>query len=371
MTYPNLTKRLVSVALVSALTLAAAGCGGKSGAPAAGADKGNAAGASVELKTIQDVAQYEGADRTDRIVAAAKKEGSLNLYTSIAQTDTDVIVSDFEKKYGIKVTVWRASTDEVLQRSVQEAKAGKNNFDVVHISSPQMEALHREKLLQPVKSPYTNDLIDGSTPAHKEWTSTLLSVFVQAYNTNKVKKEELPKTYEELLNPKWKGMLGIEASDQDWFGMNVKRMGGDKGLQYFKDLASTTNLSVRKGHSLLNNLVVSGEVPMGLTVYNYMPEQAKQKGAPIDWFVIEPALARANGIGVSVKAAHPNAAMLFYDYMISDAQKLLLDLNYVPTSKKIDSPLKNIKIDIMDAATSLDEMDNWTKQFDSAIVKRK
>jgi iron(III) transport system substrate-binding protein len=363
------SKSLIVLLLISALVLTAAGCGNKATPPSA-ADNSKPVVSSPQLTTLQEIAQYEGTDRNERITAAAKKEGTLNLYTSIAQTDTDAIVSDFEKKYGIKVTVWRASTEEVLQRSVQEAKAGKNNFDVVHISGPQMEAMHREKLLQAVNSPYMKDLIEGSTPPHKEWTSTLLSVFVQAYNTNKVKKEDLPKTYQDLLNPKWKGMLGIEVSDIDWFGINVKNMGGDKGIQYFKDLVKTTNISVRKGHSLLNNLIVSGEVPLGLTVYNYMPEQAKQKGAPIDWFVIEPALARTNGVGVSGKAPHPNAAVLFYDYMISDAQKLLLDLNYVPASKKIDSPLKNTKIIIMDAATTLDETDNWTKLFDSTIVKR-
>jgi iron(III) transport system substrate-binding protein len=324
-----------------------------------------------ESTGIAEIASYEGSDRTDRLVAAAKKEGTVNLYTSIAQNDTEKIVSGFEKKYGVKVNVFRAATDEVLQRVVNESKAGKNNFDVVHISSTEMEALHREKLLQGVKSPYDEDLLPGSIPSHKEWAATILSVFVQAYNTDKVKKEELPKTYQDLLDSKWRGRLGIEAKDYEWFWTIIKNMGEDKGIQYFKDLVKTNGISVRKGHSLLNNMIISGEVPLGLTVYNYMPAQAKKNGAPIDWFAIEPAIARSNAVGVSKKSSHPNAAVLFYDYLLGDGQKLFVDMDYVPTNTKVESPMKNTKITIVDAATALDENEKWTNLFEDIIVKRK
>lgn len=79
-----------------------------------------------------------------------------------------------------------------------EAAARRHEGDVVHISAPEMEALHREKALQPVNSPHLGELIDGAVPAHREWVATLLSVWVPAYNTNLVKKDELPKTYRDL-----------------------------------------------------------------------------------------------------------------------------------------------------------------------------
>ena len=106
-----------------------------------------------------------------------------------------------------------------------------------------------------------------------------------------IKKEDLPKTYEDLLDPKWKGKLGIEAKDQDWFATVVQSDGrrAARAPKFFRDLVAKNGISVRKGHTLLNNMVVSGEVPLALTVYNYMPEQAKKKGAPIDWFALEPA----------------------------------------------------------------------------------
>ncbi len=313
---------------------------------------------------------YNGPDRAQRILAAAKKEGTLTLYTTIAEKDVPVLVAPFEKKYGIKVKVWRASTDKVLQRTLAEASAKRYEVDVVHFGSPEMEALHREKILQKVNSPYFKELIPGAVIPHKEWVATLLSVWVQAYNTKLIKKEELPKTFQDLLDPKWKGKLGIEAKNQEWFATVVRDMGVEKGMKFFRDLVAKNGISVRKGHSLLNNLVISGEVPLALTVYNYMPEAAKQKGAPIDWFALEPVVARANGVGITRQAKHPNAALLFYDYMITDAQKLLVGMDYVPTNSKVPSPLKNLNFKLVDPVDTLDELDGWTKVFDDIVLKR-
>ena len=318
-----------------------------------------------------NLATYEGADRMERIVAAAKKEGALTLYTTIAEKDLPVLIKPFETKYGIKVNVWRAGTDKVLQRTLAEASAKRRDVDVVHFGSPEMEALSREKVLQPVASPTYRDLVPGSVPQHREWAATLLSVWVQAYNTNLIKKADLPKTYQDLLDPKWKGKLGIEGKNQDWFASVVESMGGkDKGVKFFQDLVSRNGVSPRNGHTLLTNMVVSGEVPLALTVYNYMPEQAKKKGAPIDWFAIEPAIARSNAVGVARNAPHPAAALLFHEYMLTDAQQLMTMIDYVPTNTKAISPLKGVKILITDPIRSLDEADQWTTLFDETVVKR-
>jgi len=315
---------------------------------------------------------YKGPDRLAKIEAAAKKEGALTLYTTIAEKDLPAIIGPFEKKYGIKVTVWRAGTDKVLQRTVAEARAKRYEVDAIHFGSPEMEALSREKILAPVDSPVHKDLAPGSVPKHKQWAATILSVWVQAYNTTVVKKADLPKTYQDLLDPKWKGKLGIEAKNDDWFATVVHLMGGEeKGLAFFRELVAKNGISVRHGHTLLNNMVVSGEVPMALTVYNYMPEQAKKKGAPIDWFAIEPAVARSNAVGVATKAPHPNAALLFYEYLLGpEGQQAMVSVDYVPTNTKVASPLTGIKIVTTDPIRSLDESAKWSKLFEEIIVKQ-
>ncbi len=327
--------------------------------------------AATSAMAQSPLATYEGADRLQRIIEAAKKEGTLTLYTTIAEKDLPILIKPFEVKYGIKVNVWRAGTDKILQRTLAEAAANRNEVDVVHFGSPEMEALSREKVLQTVKTPAYRDLTAGSVPAHQQWAATLLSVWVQAYNTNVVKKADLPKTYADLLDPKWKGRLGVEAKNQDWFQSVVDIMGGgDKGLKFFSDLVATNGVSPRNGHTLLTNMVVSGEVPMALTVYSYMPEQAKKKGAPIDWFALEPAVARSNAVGVARKAPHPAAALLFHEYMLTDAQSLMTTIDYVPTNTKVDSPLKGVRLLIIDPIRSLDDAEKWSKLFDDMVIKR-
>jgi iron(III) transport system substrate-binding protein len=317
----------------------------------------------------QQLFDYAGADRMQKIAAAAKKEGTLTIYTTFAEKDQPALLGPFEAKYGVKVVVWRAGTDKVLQRSIAEARANKNNVDVIHFGSPEMEALSREKILQAVNSPVHKDLQPGSVPAHREWAATLLSVWVQVYNTNLIRKQDLPKTYADLLDPRWKGKLGIEAKNQDWFASVVEVMGGgEKGLQFFRDLVAKNGLSPRTGHTLLNNMVIAGEVPLALDIYNYMPEQAKKKGAPIDWFALEPAVARSNAIGIARRAPHPNAALLFYEYMLGEGQQYLVKMNYVPSNTKAASPLKGVKILQTDPVQTLDESDKWTRLFEQVVL---
>jgi iron(III) transport system substrate-binding protein len=322
---------------------------------------------SAAAQTLFD---YSGADRMEKIVAAAKKEGTLTMYTTFAEKDQPTLIRPFEAKYGVKVNIWRAGTDRVLQRTLIEAAARKYDVDLVHFGAPEMEALSREKILQAVNSPVHKDLQPGSVPAHREWAATLLSVWVQAYNTNLIRKSDLPRTYADLLDPKWKGKLGIEAKNQDWFASVVDVMGGgEKGLKFFRDLVARNGISPRTGHTLLTNMVIAGEVPLALTLYNYMPEQAKKRGAPIDWFALEPAVARSNAIGVARRAPHPNAALLFYEYMLGEGQQYLVKMDYVPSNTKAPSALKNVKIVQTDPIRSLDETDKWTKLFEDVVLK--
>ena len=340
------------------------------GTALAGALFGLAGSANAAAPSSLEAATYAGADRQAHLVAAARKEGELMIYTSVPVDDMAVLTAAFEKKYGIKVKVWRAGSEKVLQRTVTETRANRFDVDIIETNGPELESLHREKMLQEVKSPYLADLIAPAIQPHREWVSTRLNIFAMAYNTKQVKAADLPKSYQDLLDPKWKGKLGIEAEDLDWFAGVIGELGEAKGLKLFRDLVATNGLSVRKGHTLLTNLVASGEVPLALTVYNYKAEQMKNKGAPIDWITIAPAIARPNGVGVTRHAPHPNAAVLFYDFMITDAQPILLGRDYVPTSKKVDTHLNKMPIKFVDPKIVLDEDVKWSKLYEEIITKQ-
>src|SRR6478672_396219 len=138
------------------------------------------------------LATYQGADRLARLVEAAKREGELTIYTSTPVDDIKVMTDAFERKYGVRAKVWRASSEKVLQRGVVEARANRHDVDVFETNGPELEALVREKLLTPVWSPWLASLVPEAKFAHQSWVGTRLLIFVLAYNTKLVPKTELP-----------------------------------------------------------------------------------------------------------------------------------------------------------------------------------
>jgi iron(III) transport system substrate-binding protein len=337
---------------------------------AVGAVLGSASPALAQANHVAEIATYQGPDREQRLIEGAKRERELTFYSSIPTDDISALVSAFSKKYGVKVKVWRADSEGFLQRILNEAKARRFEVDVMAGSSSALEPLYRENLLQEVKSPNLTDLLPEAMPRHGQWAPIYLNTFVQAYNTNLVKKETLPKTYQDLLKPEWKGKLGIEAEDFDWFAQVVMELGEAQGLRLFRDIVATNGMSVRKGHTLLNNLVAAGEVPLALTIYISAAEQTKRKGAPLDWFAIAPAVARANGEGVARNAPHPHAAVLFFDFLIGEAQSILANRQFVPANRKIETPLNHGPVKLIDSGLMLDQARKWQDLFQKTIINQ-
>jgi iron(III) transport system substrate-binding protein len=317
-----------------------------------------------------DIATYQGADRTQKLIEGAKKEGTFTIYTSATVDDMTALTSAFEKKYGIKPQVWRASSENIIQRASTEARGGRFDVDVFETDGVAMEAMHREKLLQAVKAPVLSDLVPAAVPPHGEWIGDRVQIFTAAYNTNLVKKADLPKSYEDLTNPKWKGKLGVEAADYDWFSAVVTDLGEEKGLKLFREIVTKNGLSVRKGHTLLANLIVSGEVPLALTTYLYKVAQLKTDGAPIDWFALPPEVARSQGTGMARKAPHPHAAVLFMDWLLTDAQEILAKRDFIPTNLKVKPLPEGLTLKFVDPAKILDENDKWEKLYKDIITNQ-
>jgi iron(III) transport system substrate-binding protein len=326
--------------------------------------------AGAALAQDGSLLSYEGADRTDKVVAAAKKEGRLMLYTAFRPQDLPALIEPFEKTYGIKVTVWRSGKTNVLQRVLKEAKGQRYEVDAILMPSPEMEALRREKVLQPVKSPSRNDLLPEAVPAHGEWAPVLLNVLVPAYNTKVIRKEDLPRSYQDLLDPKWKGKLGVEAQLVEWYMTTVRSMGGTRGSKFFSELSAKNGLSARLGMSLLNNLVISGDVPLALAVYRDLPEKAKRKGADIDWFVLEPTVAEAFVVSIAGRAPHKNAALLFHDYLLSEStQKLLRSLGFHPANVKVQPSQPDMRLRMVDPVAAVDNGERAKKAYEEMLAQ--
>jgi iron(III) transport system substrate-binding protein len=328
-----------------------------------------AAPAFAQVNAVAEIASYQGTDREQRLVEGAKREKELTFYSSIPPEDIAALVSAFDKKYGVKVKVWRADSEGFLQRIINETRARRFEVDVMAGSSSALEPLFRENLLQEVKSPYLAGIIPEAIAPHRQWVAVYLSMFVQAYNTDLVRQDSLPKTFYDLLRPQWKDRLGIEAEDYDWFAQVVMDLGEAQGLRLFRDIVASNGISVRKGHSLLTNLVVAGEVPLALTAYGFLAEQAKRRGAPLDWFVIPPAIARPTAEGLARNAPHPHAAVLFFDFLISEeGQQILASRQFVTVSRSIETPFNKGPLKLIDSAAILDQARKWQDLYHKTII---
>ena len=316
--------------------------------------------------TLAEIAAYNGPDRIAKLAAGAKKEGTVNLYTSETVEDVGALSLAFTTKYGLKLNFWRGSSEDILQRAVVEAHGGRFDADAFETGATAMELLRRELLLQRVDLPAVADLAPEAMQPHHEWTGTRYNVFVAAYNTQLIAGSALPKGYDDLADPRWKGKLGIEADDSDWFGAVIAALGEERGLKLFRDIVATNGISVRKGHTLLANLVASGEVPLAIATYFYKVAQLKGRGAPIDALSIAPVVARFEGVGVARRAPHPYAAVLFMEFMLTDAQNILAKRDFFPADARV-KPMP-AGLTFLDPAKALDQSQKWSKYYRDIVT---
>ena len=317
-------------------------------------------GADSPLRAIY---MYQGADRDAKLLSEAKKEGQVVMYTSLNLKDSVPITEAFEKRTGLKVELWRASSEKVLQRGVTEARAGHYAPDIFETNGPEMEALYREQLLEEFYSPHFKDLPPAAFPKHRHYVADRFNFFTIGYNTNLVKPDQVPGSYADLLKPFWAGKVGLEDGDVDWFGAMVKSMGDEKGLAYFRQLAAMKP-QLRHGHTLMAELVASGEIPLVADIYNHNIERLKVKGAPVDWKALDPTFGRPNAIGVAKHAPHPHAALVFTDFMLSpEGQELIKKRNRVPSSRAVHTKLNDFPFQMIDPVITLDENEKWDQTW--------
>jgi iron(III) transport system substrate-binding protein len=204
---------------------------------------------------------------------------------------------------------------------------------------------------------------------HGAWVGVSVNVISGAYNTDLVKPQDVPKSYDDLKNPKWKGRLTVEAEDMDWFAALIEKLGEEKGVALFRDIVRTNGVSTRTGHTLIANMVAAGEVPLAITVYSYKPEQLARDGAPVQALYLPPLVALATGVSVTRCAPHPNAAVLFYEFMLRDGQEVLAKRDIIPTNLKVRPLPADMEISFMDPVQMLDNGPKWTALWNDIFIK--
>jgi len=278
----------------------------------------------------------------------------------------DDLIDGFSDEYDIDVNVYRGNSESVLQRILQESKAGFAGVDLVETNSGELNVLGDQNMLYPYKS----ELRDAVRPeGQKEWwTADRFNAFVVAYNTDKVDEAELPETIEGFTDPKWKGKISMELGDVDWFSAMWQYLldqgkSEDEVRTMFDEIAA--NSKIVKGHTVQGELLSAGQFGVATSIYSHTVDKAEDEGAPVEWRSssvqpVQPVVIRPNGAALMHNAKAPAAAMLFMDYLLTDGQGLLKDvfrIGSVPDSS--DDPLAGLETTTPPEKELLDQAEKW------------
>lgn len=259
----------------------------------------------------------------DDRIDAAKREGEVVYYASMNLSEANALIGEFEKRHPfIKVKLNRAASEKLLTRVLTEARAKKNFADVIQTVEFSMHIFSRGGVLARY-IPQANSFYPKEFKEEAFWTTVYYNPYVTGYNNKLVTARALPKTYDDLLDPKWKGKLMMEGTKADWFAGMLQILGQEGGLKYMRALAKQQP-SPREGRELLAQLVAAGEGLFDINIPAASVERMKERSAPIDWIALGAAPAIMVGVGLAAQAAHPNAAKIFLDFVLSrEGQKLM------------------------------------------------
>lgn len=272
-----------------------------------------------------------------QLTEKAESEKKMVWYTTIGSADAKMLIDQFRQRYPkIDAEYFRTGGPQLIERIFTEARAGKQLWDVFMNSAIYTHLLTEKGMLAVYESAEARSYREGFRDPRGTWTSMYTNYAVAGYNTKFVRKEEVPKSYMDLLKSSWSGQVGLDAKSYEWFAVVVRGLGEEKGLSLMRQLAKN-KAQLRNGRELVSELVAAGEFKLALTAYSQNYESLKLRGAPVDWVALDPVYANIHPVGLSSKAPHPNAGKLFIDFLLSKAgQEILRAQKRIPD--RIDTP---------------------------------
>ncbi len=277
--------------------------------------------------------------------AAEAEGGNLMVYTSMNIDDLEVVLAAFKETYPfVNAEYYRASGEDVIAKAVTEAQAGQHFADVFETNAFEVYRLNQEGLLAPFDAPERAAYPDNAKDTEGYWTVDRINLVVIAYNTDLVDAADVPKTHEDLLDPKWKGKIAVEASDVELLADMVGAWGEDKAEAFWEGIAAQEPRLV-DGHTELAEFMVAGEFAISPTVYGHRVGRLKGDGAPIEWVITDPVFAFTQLLALAADAPHPATGQLFVNWLLSEeGQKVIQDLGRVPARPGVDDLLEGLSV---------------------------
>jgi iron(III) transport system substrate-binding protein len=337
----------------------------------------------VSAASVEDVALLKSSNREKILIEGAKKEGKVNFYTGLIVDQVVRPVKDaFEKEYPfLQVEFFRGNSERIAQKVLTEYQAKRYEVDIVS-GSAATTMVQRAGYMQRFYSPHIAEYPPELKDAKGFWGSTNVYFMTLGYNTRSVKPSELPKTYEDLLNPRWKGQAMWSTSRgsgaPQFIGNILVTMGQEAGKAYLQKLKQQNVAKSTASARQILDLVIAGEYPMAIQIFNHHAYISKGAGAPVEWQPLEPVTATNNTVGVAKNAPHPHAAMLFLDFMLSrKGQRVFQQSNYLPAHPEIPALQADLKpgggrfkkANYLSPEMLYDKGNDWVDYFQKEFLK--
>ncbi len=358
-----------TLAVVLALALGACGKSVTSG----GSSGGGAAGASAD-KVYQQLNSLPADQQRAKAIELAKKEGTLELYTSLTDELVAPVKENFEKQTGVKMNVFRAASETVLQRALQESSANRTGNDAIETNFGEMGTLAKQGVLADYRgSAYASVPESGR---FQGWLADRLNIMLPAWNTKLIKPGQEPRSWEDLADPRFKGKLTMELTDSDWYENVTKSwQRAGKSQAQIDELwrKIVANANVAKGHTVMAELLGAGQTAVDAMNYSYITQNTADKGAPVayrsaDGIAHTVGFARPQGVSMMKGAKHPAAAWLFNDWMLNEGQKLLVSLGLTPSVKvPDDKSLQGVTLEPYDVQGLTADSKTWDDRYDRLL----
>jgi iron(III) transport system substrate-binding protein len=291
--------------------------------------------------------QSRAADIDAALIAAAKKEGHVTFYTPlIVDQIARPLTQAFSKKYGISADFLRMDSDAVVLRILNEYRAKRGAADVF-TTSLGIQALIQSGAARKFRSVSADALPSGFKDPNGYWVADRVYVLEPAVNTKLVAAPDYPKSYDDLLAPKWAGRMVWRPNNltgaTGFIGNILLGLGEEKGMEFLRKLARQKMISLQMSDRAVLDQVVAGEYPLALAMTNHNVEISRKDGAPVAWMPLEPTIIFSEQMGVTALGPHPKAGLLFLEYTMSrEGQQLFQKAGYIPA--RSDVPPLNPKL---------------------------
>lgn len=324
--------------------------------------------------TLARVNALAAKERSEALVAEARKEGVIEWYGSLQVTDVRDLIEKFKKRYpfmDIKYT--RAGGTNVIGRVLTEHRAGVYKADVFGGRGNLHDALMKAGLVAKNVTPVRKEIRDGFMDRGGYFLGPFTYSLVIGYNTRLVPPEKIPDSYQDLLAPEWKGQMVMDFEAYDWFAGILDLLGEGKGADFARRMAAQ-NVRLQRGHTLLTQLMAAGEVKAMIDGYHYQLQNFKEKGAPVDFVIPDPMILKEpSGIWIAKQAPHPHAAALLVDFLFSrEGQQVYADQNRLVARKDMEWDFggkKLRRVHVLSAEKWGPRYNDLAKQFDQIFRK--